>query len=84
MGPDGTRPRRPLAQCMFARARRRVILALGMIGVFAWTFVGSLAMGLTTPQNSQPRMVQLWLVGLAVIVVGFGAAAWMADGPRDG
>ena len=67
---------------MLARIGWRAIISLGMIGIVAWTFVGSLLMGLTTPQNSQPRMVQLWIGGLVVIVLLSGAAAWLAE--RDG
>lgn len=77
MGPRSIRRR-------LSRIGSRAIIALGMIGVIAWTFVGSLLMGLTTPQNSQPRTVHLWLGGLVAIVVLSGIAACLAEGPRDG
>jgi hypothetical protein len=63
-----------------ARVGGHAFVSLAMIGIIAWTFVGSLLMGLTTPQSSEPRMVRLWLSGLAFIVAVAGACAWLAAG----
>ena len=67
-----------------ARLGARAVLACGMMAVLGWTFVGSLGMGLTTPQHSQPRMVQAWLAGLVAIGGLCSLVAWLAGEPRDG
>lgn len=38
--------------------------------LFAWSFVGSLLMGLRTPVTAQPRLVMLWAVAAMAIVLG--------------
>jgi len=71
------------ARSVLARVGARAVTALGVIGIIAWTFVGSLVMGLRTPRTSEARMVWLWLVGLALIVVLSGLGAWLAGDQRD-
>ncbi|UPG74537.1 hypothetical protein MVG78_20800 (plasmid) [Roseomonas gilardii subsp. gilardii] len=61
-----------------AGRRRNLLRRLGAGAVvmatlcmlFAWSFVGSLFMGLRTPATSQPRMVVLWLCVAAGIILG--------------
>ncbi|APT59970.1 hypothetical protein RGI145_22015 [Roseomonas gilardii] len=40
--------------------------------LFAWSFVGSLLMGLRTPVTTQPRLAMLWaVVAMAIVLGGF-------------
>lgn len=40
--------------------------------LFAWSFVGSLLMGLRAPVMAQPRLAMLWaVVAMAIVLGGF-------------
>ena len=71
---------RDIAHRDIAGPARRFLRRLGTGAVvmatlcllFAWSFTGSLLMGLRTPATAQPRLAMLWaVVAMAIVLGGF-------------
>lgn len=44
------------------------VVAFGLIGLLVWAMVGSLLLGLQTPETSDAKVAGLWFAGIGAIV----------------